>query len=443
MARKLKPGQIVNGYTVNEFISAGAFALAYRATAASGETVFFKQYKMPSVSTPWYSDYVQCQKELKRRIESTSAKGYCYRIVDFFEADIGHRCYFQVFEFVDKGEDLQGILDRVRGGGGIGWEQRVIMSKVLMSGVKALHEASVVHTDLKPHNVQLFEDPSIAAKYRVKLIDMDFSILADQPAPWHGDSSFSYVGSPGYMSPEHLTGKIPEALSDVFTCGLMLYELLSDGHPYLAGGIDDYSPAVLAHRASPPRLAGTMPAPAKDDDVAAVIHACLDPDIGRRPTAKDVGLVLNGLAGRPAPRPRAPTPPPTTAPTAPTTAPSPTAAPSPTTAAPPAPTTAASTGALELVGESGQVVRCSIRTTFGRHLCAEFGPDSKYCDQLQFAIVPSASGWQVDPNLSAQNETLLNGKALHGLTPLHDGDVLAVGREAKGVAKLPMRVKLT
>lgn len=118
----------------------------------------------------------------------------------------------------------------------------------------------------------------------------------------------------------------------------------------------------------------------------------------------------------------------------------------PVPAAPPrAPSAApaASTGALELVGESGDVLRCSIRTTVGRHLCAALGPDSQYCDELQFTVIPSPSGWQVSPNPGARNETLLNGKAIDGITPLRDGDVLAVGREARGVVKLPMRVKLT
>jgi serine/threonine protein kinase len=52
---------------------------------------------------------------------------------------------------------------------------------------------------------------------------MDFSLLSDQRAPWHGHQG--YVGTDNYRSPEHMTrGRLPGLASDVFTCGLMLYE---------------------------------------------------------------------------------------------------------------------------------------------------------------------------------------------------------------------------
>ena len=50
-------------------------------------------------------------------------------------------------------------------------------------------------------------------------------------------------------------------------------------------------------------------------------------------------------------------------------------------------------------------------------------------------------GWQVVPNTAAPNETLLNGRKIDGTTPLSTGDVLAVGREAKGIVKLPLEVR--
>jgi serine/threonine protein kinase len=60
---------------------------------------------------------------------------------------------------------------------------------------------------------------------------MDFSVLVDRRAPWHGYQG--YVGSDNYRSPEHITrGAVPGLASDVFTCGLMLHELLAGVHPY-------------------------------------------------------------------------------------------------------------------------------------------------------------------------------------------------------------------
>ena len=100
-----------------------------------------------------------------------------------------------------------------------------------MAGIAALHESKIVHADLKPANAYLIKDPTIGSGYQLKLIDMDFSLLADRRAPWHGFQG--YVGTDNYRSPEHLTrGAVPGLASDVFTCGLILYELLAGEHPY-------------------------------------------------------------------------------------------------------------------------------------------------------------------------------------------------------------------
>ena len=72
-----------------------------------------------------------------------------------------------------------------------------------MAGIAALHESKIVHADLKPANAYLIEDPTIGSGYQLKLIDMDFSLLADRRAPWHGYQG--YVGTDNYRSPEHLT----------------------------------------------------------------------------------------------------------------------------------------------------------------------------------------------------------------------------------------------
>jgi eukaryotic-like serine/threonine-protein kinase len=54
-------------------------------------------------------------------------------------------------------------------------------------------------------------------KYRLKIIDMDFSFFTDKKAPWDGHEG--YFGTPGYMSPEHMTRQVPGPASDVFTLG--------------------------------------------------------------------------------------------------------------------------------------------------------------------------------------------------------------------------------
>jgi serine/threonine protein kinase len=109
------------------------------------------------------------------------------------------------------------------------------------------------HADLKPANAYLIADPSLEAGYQLKLIDTDFSLLADRRAPWHGYQG--YVGSDNYRSPEHMTrGEIPTLESDIFTCGLILHELLAGVHPYWREDQAEYAKLVREYKLAPPAL---------------------------------------------------------------------------------------------------------------------------------------------------------------------------------------------
>jgi serine/threonine protein kinase len=515
MAKKLKEGNEINGYRITRVFGPGAMAISYGATSPSGQKVFFKQYKSPAVTVPWYRDYVRYQRELHRRVEEGPARNYCVRTLDAFEAVWGGRNYFQVFEFVENGADLAGIFEREREANGgrspsppfdaRTWEQHVIWAKVFMSGINTLHAAKIAHTDLKPENAYLIEDRTIAAGFQLKLIDLDFSVLTDQPAPWHGHQG--YVGTDNYRSPEHFTpGAVPGTASDVFTCGLMLYQLLSGRHPYGSEDQSEYARKALAHEAERPVLGGTMPAPASNDAVADVLHRCLAPRPEDRPTAAEVRDVLTGRAGAaprgttsaagtaaaaaptssaPAASPATPATPPATPGPAATTAASaaPSATPTPAATPPPAatarPTAAAATppasptptptpavttpaptpraapaapaasgGAvlrserIRLVGETGHTITVGVRTPLGKHIVRQFGEDANVWDAEQCTVERGADGaWQVTPRPGTTNETLLNGAAVTAPRPLHEGDVIAVGRAAKGIAKLPLTAR--
>jgi hypothetical protein len=469
MAKKLKAGDEINGYRITDVFGPGAMAISYGALSSSGQRVFFKQYKSPAVTVDWYREYVRYQKELNRRIADSPARNYCVRAIDAFEAVWGGRNYFQVFEFVENGADLGGIFEReaAENGGNVLpvpfpnarlWEQHVIWAKVFMSGIHTLHGQKIAHADLKPDNAFLIEDPSIAAGFQLKLIDVDFSVLTDQTAPWHGKQG--YVGTDNYRSPEHFTaGATPGTASDVFTCGLILYQLLAGRHPYWSEDQSEYAKKALAHAAPLPVLGGTMPAPASNEAVAAVIHRCLAPRAADRPTAAEVRDVLTGRAGAvtvstPAAAPAAATPPapapaPPPAAAAPPPAPAPPApAPPPAPAEPPPAKAPAAGGApirsdrIQLVGESGEVLTMGTRTPLGKHMVRQFGPDFNVWDAEQCALERGADGtWQVVPVPGTTNETLLNGETLTAARPLRDGDVIAVGRAAKGIAKLPLTAR--
>jgi serine/threonine protein kinase len=399
MAVILNPGRVVKGYSIVQKLNQGAFALAYQATGPDGEPVFFKSYKLPGALDDWYRGYIAYQDELKRRIETSRFKDYTYRFLDFFEEKVGCPTYFQVFEWVEAGVDLEKLMeDAQRYPEALTWPQRLAMARTLMAGIDALHEARIVHCDLKPSNICLIRKPTGEGGYTLKIVDLDFSIMVDRKAPW--DQIEGYVGTPRYFSPEHLRGAVPTRASDVFTCGLILYELLTGGHPYPLDD-DDYRKAVQGHRAPPPALRGALPEEVSAEEIRDILRRCLDPEAENRPKAKEVLQALCGQAG-------------------------------------------ASPGALELRTEGGKTLRADQTVNLiGRYLLEARGEAAGAFDFEQMVLVQvPGEGWFVEPNPRSVNETLLNGRALFEKARLADGDILAVGSEARNVVRHPMAVRI-
>jgi serine/threonine protein kinase len=401
-------------------------AISYAAQAPSGEKVFFKQYKSPAPTVVWYAPFVAYQKELSARVRDGKAAHFAVRQVDAFEAVWGGRCYFQAYEFVENGADLQQMLDRERERhratksapvrDASVWARHVTWAKVLTAAIAALHESNVVHADLKPANAYLIDDPTIGSGYQLKLIDMDFSVLADRRAPWQGFQG--YVGTDNYRSPEHLTrGSVPVLASDVFTCGLILYELLAGEHPYWREDQSEYAALVKAHAAKPPALLGSMPAPAQNAEVSAALHRCLSNDPAARPTAAALRDILSGRGPKAAPPPRKP-------------------------ATAPADGKPLVSDAIELFGPDGRSLKIGVRTELGKALVRQLGPDGEFWDDRQCLLERSAGRqWVVSPVAGTTNETLVNGKTLTAPHALQHGDAIAVGRQEKGIAKMPLVVR--
>ena len=442
MAKKLKVGDTIRGYRITKVFGPGMMAISYGARAPSGKKVFFKQYKSPAPTVVWYKDFVAYQKELSARILTGKAANFAVAQVDAFEERWGGPCYFQAYQFVENGADLQQVLDEEREQHRLTkvaptrdpavWQRHATWAKVLVAAIATLHEAKIVHADLKPANAYLIKDSTIASEYQLKLIDMDFSILADRKPPWHGYQG--HVGTDNYRSPEHLTkGAVPIIASDVFTCGLMLHELLAGRHPYWSEDQADYARLVQGYKAEPPALIGEMPWPADNAEVSAALHRCLSPDPKARPTATELRAILSGRDRKPAPAKAA------------VAAKAPAKPAAPKVAVVPAKAAAAggvlTSDAVQLRTGSGKALRIGVRTELGKALMRQFGADAEYWDDRQCVVERGAGGrWTLKLAGPTTNQTLVNGRAVTVPRDLREGDVIAVGNESKGVAKLPLTV---
>ena len=435
MARRYGKGEFVMGgavpYEIEEDLSVGAFSVAYAALKPDGKRVFLKQYKSPSRLVDWYRPSIDYQNELKRRVsENPMLVSRTYDFIDFFEAD---RAFIQVFGFIEGGKDLRDYLREGR----MPFRQRWEFATLFLLTLQRFHDAGIVHSDLKPENIYLMPASGPGGGWNVKLIDFDFTVLSGLKAPWHG--SMGYVGTPRYLSPEHLRGEVPEALSDVFTAAIICHELLCEGgHPY-PDEDGAYREAVLAGRVSPPRF--VVPETPELAEFGGLLTRALSPRASDRPTAGELHHALQRARGA---FPRFGK---TDRPTA---APDPMPEPPPTSMPAPGGRRETAYGAYALAGSAGRLPDSRVALTFGRRsLEPLIGEDAKYADAEQFRIFskPGEEGWWIVlPGTEPTNPPLVDGRPVSAV-PVRLGNgsriVTATSRKREGVEKGVLTVMMS
>lgn len=293
---KFAEGDVIRGYTILQVFEPGAFCFTGKAKAPDGRLVFIKKFKRPGSCASWYDAFVEYQAEIRRRIQRyEAARRSCYEFVDAFElttpgGPVPKRAYYQVFEWIEGGMNLRAVIDRCKSdANAFSWGQRVTMVRRMVEALKAIHEAGVIHCDLKPEDV-LMRTTQHPHGYMPVLSDFDFSLLHDRQAPWASDG---YVGTPKYMSPEHLRGEVPAEASDVFAATIIISELLGMGHPS-ADDMEAYEQRAKNGTLRSPELQQPITEAPDKAFVEFVIGTGLDPRPENRPSADDLLRVMSG-----------------------------------------------------------------------------------------------------------------------------------------------------
>ncbi len=153
--------------------------------------------------------------------------------VDFGRAEDGS--FFLVLEYLE-GERLRDTLAK----GPLPVHRAVHIARQVASALSKSHEHGVIHRDLKPENIMLVtrqDDNDF-----VKVLDFGFAkVMGGMPEPGRGGPADALsrkgtlYGTPGYMSPEHCVGSAVDARTDLYTLGLILYEMLAGVGPFGTG----------------------------------------------------------------------------------------------------------------------------------------------------------------------------------------------------------------
>lgn len=209
-------------------------------------------------------------------------------VVDFASHPVaGGQQTYMVMELL-AGESLEAWMDR-----SARLDEGLTILASLCDGLAAAHRASVVHRDIKPANVFLpAAEPTHPSTVRVKILDFGIAKITAGGEGFQTRQG-SLLGTPYYLAPERVMGAELTGAADLYSVGVILYEMLTGNVPFVA----DSFMGILANHVHTqpldPRQA--VPERAIPDAVAQLCMRLLDKDPYSRPSAEQVAGELRGM----------------------------------------------------------------------------------------------------------------------------------------------------
>lgn len=231
----------VPGYEVLERVGSGGMASVYRARRRSdGKIVALKLPMEQYVADAKFIRRFHREAEVAQRLDHVN-------IVRTYEHGSHGVKHFMAMEFVD-GRSLESYID----GRELGIDQAADIMKYVASALQHIHEAGIIHRDIKPANIMVLKggfDGGRVQPDAVKL--MDFGIAGGKVLS-RLTMTGARVGTPVYMSPEQARGLKIDHRSDIYSLGLVFYELLT-GETAFKGGYEAIVHQQIFQTPAPPR----------------------------------------------------------------------------------------------------------------------------------------------------------------------------------------------
>lgn len=275
----LRAGDVLaERYRIDEFVGAGGMASVFRATdQALGRTVAIKLF---TPGTAGRGDEARQVSET-RLLASLSH----HALVTLFDAHLPERGHaFLVMEYIDGG-----TLDSRLLGGAVRESDAASLAQELGEALHVVHEAGIIHRDVKPSNILLRPALTSESPLRPTLADFGIAYLVDTTRLTAPGTA---IGTAAYLAPEQVRGAPPTPASDIYSLGLVLIEALTGRRAFPQQTPVEAIAARLSIQPEVPTTSG----PGWRDLLTAM--TARDPD--QRPTALQVAARARSLDSAPA-----------------------------------------------------------------------------------------------------------------------------------------------
>jgi eukaryotic-like serine/threonine-protein kinase len=234
-------------YEIKRTLGRGAMGIVYE----GWDPIIARRVAIKTVKLPEHADDPETEEALARFRREAQAAGRLTHpnIVGVFDYGETDDLAYIVMEFVD-GPPLKSLLDK---------EERFALTDAirvmedLLAGLQFSHERGVVHRDIKPANVML------TSAGQVKIADFGIARIESSSMTQAG----TLLGTPAYMSPEQFMGQVVDARTDIYSSGVLLYQLLTGERPFEGGLSAIMHKALNTEPPAPSQLSVTAP-PALD-----------------------------------------------------------------------------------------------------------------------------------------------------------------------------------
>src|ERR687897_463503 len=282
VSAQLQPGTTFSHYRVEERIGGGGMGTVYRARDTRlGRDVAIKVINADIAGDP---DRIARFHREANTVATLNHPG----IVTIHDTGVEQGTTYIVTELVD-GTTVRALLERE---GRVGHRRLIDIGAQVADALAAAHGAGITHRDVKPENLMLTRDG------RVKLLDFGLAQSRGSHADRGATTTVLHtevgavLGTLGYMSPEQVRGEPLDPRSDIFSLGVVLYEMASGLRPFEGATTADVSSAVL--REDPPPLPDSVPA-----TLRVIIERCLNKGpLERFQPASDLAFALRSIAAR-------------------------------------------------------------------------------------------------------------------------------------------------